>query len=59
MAANDNNDDVWCQCFEEVLECLDALSGQITDIDQQQRAQNLAINCLEHGAHAPSSRFDG
>jgi hypothetical protein len=58
MADGANNDDVWRRRFEEVLERLDALSGQITDLDQQQRDQNMVINRLERGARAQSPHFD-
>nr|AAL82656.1 retrotransposon protein, putative, unclassified [Oryza sativa Japonica Group]AAM18147.1 Putative gag-pol polyprotein [Oryza sativa Japonica Group] len=52
------NDDVWRQRFDDMMRRLEELSGLITDIDQQQRTQTLAINRLENGARAPSSRFD-
>lgn len=37
------DDDVWRQRFDDMMGCLEALSGQITKIDPQQRASHVAI----------------
>uniref|UniRef100_A0A0E0DB37 Uncharacterized protein n=1 Tax=Oryza meridionalis TaxID=40149 RepID=A0A0E0DB37_9ORYZ len=55
MSTSSNTTGDWKKGLDAVIERLDAIRGQISDIDNQQQSHHVAIQHLEH-AHRDNTR---